>query len=840
MSRNPHIASIETEEAGPIAPPEEVATGLTLDEDWALDEEIEPARSAMRDRLAPVAALALAGIWTGFFAWAYQRELLEGMPPQMAVALFGQWALPVLLLVAGWLLMMRLSTREAARFADSARALRLESERLEERLITVNRELSLAREFITAQGRDLEAFGRMASERLSQHAGELQSLVQNNSAQVDAIAAVSSTALDNMGKLRNDLPVVANAARDVTNQIGNVGRTAHTQLQTMIDGMDRLNQFGKASEQQVLLVRQRVEDALKAFETQSQTLEEVTTARFAELSSQSDAFRATLDGHEVQALAAIRLRAETLLAELQSSRKNMDEQEMACLDALRSRIATLRDEGAAVAEVLSSKEAQALAEVQNRLDSLLAQIDGFEAVLLDRNRQFHQDLDDRRAASSAHGAEEVAKVELRLAQFDSRFAQLRETQQQATADLSAQGDKLAAHLSELQFDMARISLEASSVQDDLAQSISKLHETLSQSRDALNGTDRDVSTLTDASVRLLELIQASAHHSETILPAALSEAERRLSAFREDSSALGQLLDEAAGKGELLSSHVTQARRDGQSVVEDFDTFYDRLLGRNREQISRLAELRSQLSVLAKENEDRVAAIKAELGDAITSLQDATRTVMDELAAGSDKVVSRLASEVAEKSGDAIDRAIEDHAAIAVGQLEAAASRAAAMGREAAIQLRDQLGRVDELASNLEARVNHARQRAEEQVDNDFARRVALITESLNSNAIDIAKALSNEVTDTAWASYLKGDRGVFTRRAVRLVENSESRAIAEIYENDPDFREHVSRYVHDFEAMMRTLLSTRDGHALSITLLSSDMGKLYVVLAQAIDRLRT
>jgi len=34
-------------------------------------------------------------------------------------------------------------------------------------------------------------------------------------------------------------------------------------------------------------------------------------------------------------------------------------------------------------------------------------------------------------------------------------------------------------------------------------------------------------------------------------------------------------------------------------------------------------------------------------------------------------------------------------------------------------------------------------------------------------------------------------------------------------------------------------MLSTRDGNALSVTLLSSDMGKLYVALAQSIERLR-
>jgi hypothetical protein len=63
---------------------------------------------------------------------------------------------------------------------------------------------------------------------------------------------------------------------------------------------------------------------------------------------------------------------------------------------------------------------------------------------------------------------------------------------------------------------------------------------------------------------------------------------------------------------------------------------------------------------------------------------------------------------------------------------------------------------------------------------------MALITESLNSSAIDISKAFANDVTDTAWASYLRGDRGIFTRRAVRLLDNSEARAVAEIYEETP------------------------------------------------------
>ena len=71
------------------------------------------------------------------------------------------------------------------------------------------------------------------------------------------------------------------------------------------------------------------------------------------------------------------------------------------------------------------------------------------------------------------------------------------------------------------------------------------------------------------------------------------------------------------------------------------------------------------------------------------------------------------------------------------------------------------------------------------------------------------------------------------------IPSGSEAREIASIYDSDSDFRDHVNRYIHDFEAMLRTLLSTRDGNAVSVTLLSSDMGKLYVILAQALERLR-
>jgi len=120
-----------------------------------------------------------------------------------------------------------------------------------------------------------------------------------------------------------------------------------------------------------------------------------------------------------------------------------------------------------------------------------------------------------------------------------------------------------------------------------------------------------------------------------------------------------------------------------------------------------------------------------------------------------------------------------------------------------------------------------------------FARRASMLIDSLHSASIDVGRILSDEVDDRAWAAYIKGDRGVFTRRAVRLLDSGQARGIARLYDQDEKFRDAVNRYIHDFEAMLRSILGQPDGQPLAVTLLSSDMGKLYVALAQAIERLR-
>jgi hypothetical protein len=70
-------------------------------------------------------------------------------------------------------------------------------------------------------------------------------------------------------------------------------------------------------------------------------------------------------------------------------------------------------------------------------------------------------------------------------------------------------------------------------------------------------------------------------------------------------------------------------------------------------------------------------------------------------------------------------------------------------------------------------------------------------------------------------------------------MSGSETKAIRAHYDSDLEFQRSVNHYVHDFEAMLRRIVAERDGGIIAVTLMSSDMGKLYAALGQAIDRRR-
>jgi hypothetical protein len=181
--------------------------------------------------------------------------------------------------------------------------------------------------------------------------------VRDNASGLQAIGTVSDAALANMERLREHLPVISNSTKDLANNIANTGRVAQAHLQDMVFGLNRLNDFGLASERQVLSLRENIDQTLRELEKRVDELHGSVAGRFEALDQRSQGFAMDLEKHEEEARDTLRRRSATLNEEIAATRVQLDDEEAQSITSLRARLSGLRDETATVARALRESEA---------------------------------------------------------------------------------------------------------------------------------------------------------------------------------------------------------------------------------------------------------------------------------------------------------------------------------------------------------------------------------------------------------------------------------------------------------------------------------------------------
>lgn len=746
-----------------------------------LSEEFEAPRRAWGAILIGITLVALLLSWTGFWAWANQAELLSVRNPARIVELIVLWAVPVSLLGLCWLLAMRLSTSEARRFGDVAALLRNESEALEARIKTVNGEISLARSFLAENARELESVGRSSAAKLTDAAQQLVSALSDSDQKAQLLESVSAAAINNVEMLRNHLPVVASAAKDATNQIGNAGNVAGEQIDTLVTSMRSLD------------------DAILATSATMNRLERQATDTKQNISAAAQGASDALGSSLNKSAEA----TQTILGKLQIE-----------TTAIERRIGEASENIAALGETSAQQLAEQLSKMENAVDNVGSATQNQTAAVQSMIAQIDTSLDGSAQKLTALNEDTSAR-------FDALTA------------------KIGASISHCENQLEVIDASATDRIAKLAFAINALSESSGELGVNLVANEQRAATVLTDTEKLLTTLGAISTELGDEIPVAFDKLQNRLAdnmavigALRAEGNALttqaSNLNDSFAALEQILLSQKG-------SVDTLLELSGSALSGRSAEAAALIETLQSTQNMIDQVSETAEQQLSGSLRRVAEAAQEATLHSKAIVESEFADIGARLTEQNRALLAGAIDAQMAEMG-VAVKE---AIDRNISLSEEATQRVTAQLLSVNELTSNLEQRVAVAREQFDGIDDEAFARRIALLTESLNSAAIDVAKILSNEVTDTAWAAYLKGDRGVFTRRAVRLLDNGEARIIANHYDDDAEFRDHVNRYIHDFEAMMRVLLSTRDGNAIGVTLLSSDVGKLYVALAQAIDRLR-
>jgi hypothetical protein len=373
----------------------------------------------------------------------------------------------------------------------------------------------------------------------------------------------------------------------------------------------------------------------------------------------------------------------------------------------------------------------------------------------------------------------------------------------------------------------------------LAASISALTSSAEAMGDALKSGDALATRTIATTETLLTALDAATREIDETLPEAIDRLDARIVASqsvvvaaRPELLALVTAAESTHDAIEAIAQVIAEQRRSVDALT---GTLIDTLTtGRAKADAigHTVDEATERANRLAEEAAPRLIEALMRVRDTAANAADHAR---DTLA----HVIPEAAEALQAASNDALHRAVTNGVEAQIAQVSAVAEVAVEAAARATQRLEQQIAVIDAAAARVDTRLAEEQQHRDRVEQDSFARRASLLIEQLNSASIDLTRTLAPDVSDSAWAAYLKGDRGVFTRRAVRLLDAAEQRDIARLYDDEPGFREQVNRYIHDFEAMLRTILTQRDSSPLGVTLLSSDMGKLYVALAQAIERLR-
>jgi hypothetical protein len=473
------------------------------------------------------------------------------------------------------------------------------------------------------------------------------------------------------------------------------------------------------------------------------------------------------------AMRAIRAEADTLFELLENT-------------AVAKRDAMLRQGEAVAAQLgdtyarLEAMAAAAAAEVETRLQTLAAQADAIEARL-----QAQKSTTEALAASG----------ERAFQLLDARLLHSAETSRTGLDRLAARTQEVGAKIAELAAPLR----ETQGATTELDTAVGRLRETALRTVDVLGETlpqrtveaGRAAETLSGDLLQLVAAIDG-AHAKAAALAAPIAESRAALEAAS-DGYAQQRTAIEAAGQA--LVVELEQAR---QLIAEVEEQTRDTSLSAASRLVDAMARVREVASQATGTMRDMLDGVLAEARESLASAADAA------MRASFAEPVAAKAREAEAAAASAAERTAASMAALAA-TLKLLEDRSA-----------DRLG---------------AFQTAQQ---DDLRAAAGLLTDRLAQASVSIGAALGKPMDDGDWAQWRKGERTLFNRRALALLDRREAKELRGLLEGDRDFRQAALDYTAGFDALIRRFEGSAPG--LAMALQGSDQGRLAAVLTEALE----
>jgi hypothetical protein len=855
---------------------------LDIDEDQSNGGPIEKWVKRLR-----VALLLTALGWICFALWAMAAsgELRAG--PSAWVGTVAMVTAPLILLGLLYLLLVRNSQTESRRYLDTARALRTEADLLELRLGRIAAQLEAARQTMQDQAELLDSYGAAASSNMEASAELIASRAQVTADRAEAAEQAGAALMARMDALVASIPPLEERSARMAAQIMDNGHALAERIDTLEARLHTLTELSDDARARTLAATKsltgqlgQLQEATRSATDEMSGMADIAASRIEatasgarqlmdrsrdDLEAQSSSLAALIDAAQAGVASTSASVRAALIQDLDHAQSNMDTRIETLLQKARATVTTIDESLTRRADSLqalvaaaqagigtSSEEALTIlardmdkieTDLRSRLEAALDQAQ--EALALTDGRLGNQSemLAALIARSRDHletiGRDTVTGLADAVGDVEGRLHQINDMVEGQRALIAGLHGSLHETVTATESQFEVLEQGAMARNQRLTEALEKLAGETRRIDEALAAGGATAEKLIGSAETLLVALDSSVRELDETYPAALTRFDARLEQSRGLLGSATPEMERLEAISEALVGRAEEAeamlRGQGSRLTEWLESTQGGLEA-NRDAVNRL---RSALDAAHQDANRITEGAGPLLVTALLRVKDTAEQAAERARQALGRAIPDAARQLAEASEQAMENVIGDKVAVQIEHIARVADEAVKAAHQASERLTRQLLTIADTSASIEQRIEEGKQTIEDRDRDHFARRSALLIESLNSTAIDVAKILSNDVTDSAWSAYLKGDRGVFTRRAVKLLDAGESREIVLHYDNDAEFRDHVNRYIHDFEAMLRIILSARDGNALGVAILSSDMGKLYVALAQAIERLR-
>ena len=737
------------------------------------------------------------------------------------------------------------STSETARNAliaelDHAQAA------LEERLAIVRQAMDRTRADVDAQTAALATLIDTAQAGVSStSAGVRQTLIEELDHAHAALQVRLDAAKQAMDLTRADIEAqsVALVAMVDSAQAG-VASTSDVVRQSLVADLDHAQ---AALQVRLDAARQAMDRTRADIEAQSLALVAMVDSAQAGAATASETVSQTLGADLDHAQANLQERLDGLLAQVETAMATADEGLSRRADTL-SALVTAAEAGigsasegviAVLTRDMDKIEQDLRGRMGDALDRAQAALSQTDASLSNQAAALDALIARSRESLDAIGSDTIIGLSDSIGEVEGRLHQINDLVEGQKALMNSLHDGLNDTIAGTEGKFATLEEAALARSERMTDALTRLTGETQRIDSALTAGGLTADKLIGSAETLLVALDSSVRELDETYPAALDRFDARMEQSR---ALLGSATPELE-RLEAISQALAGRAEEAESLLRGQGSRLTEWLESTQSGLEANRQLVDRLRVALDGAHQDATRITEGAGPLLVTALLRVKDTADQAAERARQALSRAIPDAAQQLGDAseaaMQRALGDRVAEQIEQVAKVAEEAIKAAHQASERLTRQLLTIADTSATIEQRIAQAEQASEDRDRDHFARRSAALIESLNSTAIDVAKILSNDVTDTAWSAYLKGDRGVFTRRAVKLLDAGESREIALHYDDDAEFRDHVNRYIHDFESMLRIILSARDGNALGVAVLSSDMGKLYVALAQAIERLR-